>query len=143
MPTADAVNSPPNELDALADFGWHLPDLKGVLATCVNAVRLRWRPQASHRIEPTHGAVSRGTVARVSSCSPGKSSARSTRCPSTAAPRLGDGREGSLHRIADRLEMDATVVLDGRIEQGQVTRDGMPPSPAGRAPSARCCPRCR
>ena len=43
----------PAELDALADFGWHLPDLKGRLAACVNAVRLRWRPQASHRIEPT------------------------------------------------------------------------------------------
>ena len=42
-----------DELDALADWGWHLPDLKGVLATCVNAVRLRWRPLASRRIEPT------------------------------------------------------------------------------------------
>jgi hypothetical protein len=43
----------PAELDALADYGWHLPDLKGALATGVNAVRVRWRPQASHRIEPT------------------------------------------------------------------------------------------
>ena len=41
------------ELDDLADYGWHLPDLKGVLAAGVNAVRLRWRPSARHRIEPT------------------------------------------------------------------------------------------
>jgi hypothetical protein len=54
----------PAELDALADYGWHLPDLKGVLATGVNAVRLRWRLRASHRIEPTPlpsaAATSRG-----------------------------------------------------------------------------------
>jgi hypothetical protein len=43
----------PEELDDLADYGWHLPDLKGRLAACVNAVRLRWRPQPSHRIEPS------------------------------------------------------------------------------------------
>jgi hypothetical protein len=43
----------PAELDDLADFGWHLPDLKGRLAACVNAVRLRWRPRTSHRIEST------------------------------------------------------------------------------------------
>jgi hypothetical protein len=43
----------PEEFDALADVDWHLPDLKGVLATCVNAERMRWQPQASHRIEPT------------------------------------------------------------------------------------------
>ena len=42
-----------DELDALADWGWHLPDLTGVLAACVNAVRLRWRLRVSHRIEPT------------------------------------------------------------------------------------------
>jgi hypothetical protein len=42
-----------DELDALADVGWHLPDLKGVLAACVRAVRVRVRPQPSHRIKPT------------------------------------------------------------------------------------------
>jgi hypothetical protein len=43
----------PEELDDLADYGWHLPDLKGRLAACVNAVRVRLRPQPSHRIEPS------------------------------------------------------------------------------------------
>ena len=43
----------PEELDDLVDYGCHLPDLKGKLAACVHAVRLRWRPRASHRIEPT------------------------------------------------------------------------------------------
>jgi hypothetical protein len=32
------------ELDALADFGWQAPDLKGVVAACAQAVRSRWRP---------------------------------------------------------------------------------------------------
>lgn len=41
------------QLDARAEFGWHLPDLKGVLAACVNAGRLRRQPRASHRIEPS------------------------------------------------------------------------------------------
>ncbi len=40
------------ELDDLADYGWHLPDLKGRLAACVNTVRALLRPRASHRIEP-------------------------------------------------------------------------------------------
>jgi hypothetical protein len=52
------------ELDALADFGWHLPDLKGAVATCAHAVWLRVRPRASNRIEPTRlpaaAATSRG-----------------------------------------------------------------------------------
>ena len=52
------------ELDDLADYGWHLPDLKGVLATGVNAVRVRWRSQAVHRIEsstvPSATAPSQG-----------------------------------------------------------------------------------
>jgi hypothetical protein len=39
------------ELDALADFGWHLPDLKGVMATCAQA--MRWRPRATSRLDPT------------------------------------------------------------------------------------------
>jgi hypothetical protein len=43
----------PEELDELADYGWHLPDLKGKLTACVNAVRVRWQPRASHRIEPS------------------------------------------------------------------------------------------
>lgn len=43
----------PEELDELADYGWHLPDLKGRLAACVNAVRILWRPRASRRLEPT------------------------------------------------------------------------------------------
>ena len=36
-----------DQLDAIAEFGWSLPDLKDRLAACVNAVRLRWRPRAS------------------------------------------------------------------------------------------------
>ena len=43
----------PDELDELADYGWHLPDLRGRLAACLNMVRQLRRPQASHRIEPT------------------------------------------------------------------------------------------
>jgi hypothetical protein len=38
------------ELDALADFRWHWPDLKGFLATGTNAVRSRWRPRASNSV---------------------------------------------------------------------------------------------
>jgi hypothetical protein len=37
------------ELDALADFPWHWPDLKGAMAACAHAVRRPWRPRASHR----------------------------------------------------------------------------------------------
>jgi hypothetical protein len=40
------------ELDALADWGWHSPGLMGVLAACTKAMRWRWRPRASHRIDP-------------------------------------------------------------------------------------------
>ena len=43
----------PEELDELADYGWHLPDLKGVLAACAHAIRSHLWPRASHRIEPT------------------------------------------------------------------------------------------
>ena len=50
----------PEELDDLADYGWHLPDLKGRLAACVNTVRLRWRPRASHRTVPRLTAPSQG-----------------------------------------------------------------------------------
>jgi hypothetical protein len=52
------------ELDALADFGWHLPDLKGAMAGCAHAVWSRVRPRASNQIEPTPlptvAATSRG-----------------------------------------------------------------------------------
>ena len=34
----------PEELDALADFGWHLPDVRGFVTTCRTAVRERLRP---------------------------------------------------------------------------------------------------
>ncbi len=40
------------ELDALADWGWRVPDLKGVIAAGVNAMRSRWRPPASHSLAP-------------------------------------------------------------------------------------------
>jgi hypothetical protein len=41
------------ELDALVEFGWHVPDLKGTLTTCVQMLRSRWRPRASRRLDPT------------------------------------------------------------------------------------------
>jgi hypothetical protein len=31
------------ELDAIADFGWHWPDLKGFVTACANVVLSRWR----------------------------------------------------------------------------------------------------
>jgi hypothetical protein len=34
----------PEELDALADFGWHLPDVRGFVTACLTTVRERWRP---------------------------------------------------------------------------------------------------
>jgi hypothetical protein len=42
-----------DELDDMADWGWHLPDLKGVMATCAQAMRWRWRPRANNRLDPT------------------------------------------------------------------------------------------
>ena len=39
------------ELDALADWGWHSPGLMGVLAACTKAVRWRGRSRANERIE--------------------------------------------------------------------------------------------
>ena len=42
-----------DEFDALADWGWHLPDLKGRLAACVKAVRSRLRPRDSSRLDAT------------------------------------------------------------------------------------------
>ncbi|MGH2618281.1 MAG: hypothetical protein ACRDJC_23880 [Thermomicrobiales bacterium] len=41
------------ELDALANWGWHWPGLMGVMAACATAVRWHWRPRASHRIAST------------------------------------------------------------------------------------------
>ncbi|MGH2617011.1 MAG: hypothetical protein ACRDJC_17390 [Thermomicrobiales bacterium] len=41
------------ELDAIADFGWHWADVKGRMAACANAIFTRLRPRASNRIEPT------------------------------------------------------------------------------------------
>ena len=49
-----------DQLDALADFGWHLPDLRSVLAACANAVGSRRRPWVGNRIElapPRSGAA--------------------------------------------------------------------------------------
>ena len=56
----------------------------------------------------------------------------------------GGGRrgEGGLHRIPDRLEVDAAMRVDSRIEQGQMARERPRPSPAGPAPRARCSLRC-
>lgn len=42
-----------DQLDTIAEFGWSLPDLKDRLAACVNAMRLRWRPQASEHLGAT------------------------------------------------------------------------------------------
>jgi hypothetical protein len=39
------------ELDALADFGWHLPDIRGFVTACLNAVRGGWRLVSSNRAE--------------------------------------------------------------------------------------------
>jgi hypothetical protein len=41
------------ELDALADFGWHVPAIRGYVTSCLNAVRARWRRGVSHRLAPT------------------------------------------------------------------------------------------
>jgi hypothetical protein len=40
------------ELDALVELGWHLPDLKGIMAACAHAMRWPWRPYAGSRVEP-------------------------------------------------------------------------------------------
>jgi hypothetical protein len=41
-----------DELDALADFPWPWPDLRGAVAACANAVRSLWRPRASTSVAP-------------------------------------------------------------------------------------------
>jgi hypothetical protein len=38
------------ELDALADFGWHVPDMRGFVTACGNAVRECWRWATRKRI---------------------------------------------------------------------------------------------
>lgn len=40
-----------DELDALADFGWPWPDLKGLVAAAAHAVRSRWRSGAIARTQ--------------------------------------------------------------------------------------------
>jgi hypothetical protein len=40
------------ELDALADFGWHLPEVMSRLAAWAQAMRSRWRPRASEHLDP-------------------------------------------------------------------------------------------
>jgi hypothetical protein len=44
-----------DELDALADFGRRLPDLKGVLVAGAHVVRMRsrWQPRRRHHLDPT------------------------------------------------------------------------------------------
>jgi hypothetical protein len=37
------------ELDALADFGWSLPDVRGLVTACLTAVRGRWQPASRAR----------------------------------------------------------------------------------------------
>ena len=41
-----------DELDDLADFGWHVPDLKDAIAACVRVVRSCLRPRASSPLDP-------------------------------------------------------------------------------------------
>jgi hypothetical protein len=40
------------ELDALADWGWRSPGLRGIKAACAKAVHGFWRPRTSHRLDP-------------------------------------------------------------------------------------------
>jgi hypothetical protein len=46
------------ELDTLADIGWNMPDLKGVIAASSHAVRSRFRTRASNHLDSTPLAVS-------------------------------------------------------------------------------------
>ena len=55
------------ELDALADFHWHWPDLKGAIAACANAVLWSWRLRPSNRVaSPLPSAPSPSVSARAS-----------------------------------------------------------------------------
>ena len=49
------------ELDAIADFGWHFPALKRFLAGWANAVHARWREASRKRSpNPTLAPAARG-----------------------------------------------------------------------------------
>jgi hypothetical protein len=49
------------ELDAIADFGWHFPALKRLLASWSNAVHARWQAASRKRSpKPTLAPVARG-----------------------------------------------------------------------------------
>jgi hypothetical protein len=50
------------ELDELADWGWRWAGFTRAMATCANVVRLRWRPRASNRVEPTPLSASEATA---------------------------------------------------------------------------------
>jgi hypothetical protein len=39
------------ELDALADFGWRMPDMRGFVTACRTAVRGRWQLMTRMRSE--------------------------------------------------------------------------------------------
>jgi hypothetical protein len=49
------------QLDARAEFGWHPPDLRGVMTACAHAILWRLRPRASGRLEPTPQAPAAAT----------------------------------------------------------------------------------
>jgi hypothetical protein len=51
-----------DERDPLADWGWRSPGLRGIKAACAKAVRWRWRPRASHRLEPRQLPASGATA---------------------------------------------------------------------------------
>ena len=50
------------ELDALADWGWRWAGFTRAMAACANVARLRWRPRASNRSEPTPLPTSEATA---------------------------------------------------------------------------------
>ena len=39
------------ELDAIADFGWHVPDFRGFVTACLNSMRGAWGLALSNRAE--------------------------------------------------------------------------------------------
>jgi hypothetical protein len=41
-----------DELDVLAHWRWHLPDLAGIIAACARVVQSPWRARASKRLDP-------------------------------------------------------------------------------------------
>jgi hypothetical protein len=52
------------ELDDLADFGWHVPDLNGAIAACVRVVRSYLRPRGSSHLAPPTLPPSAATLQR-------------------------------------------------------------------------------